>query len=91
MAQLSDRVNIRELSIAERILLAQDIWDSIVAEEESLTLTEFERQELDSRMETYDVALEKRNHVGCRQEESSLWTVSQSILFLRTAEYRIPE
>ena len=59
MAQLSDRVNIRELSIEERILLAQDIWDSIVAEEESLTLTEFERQELDSRMETYDVALER--------------------------------
>ena len=59
MAQVSNRLNIRELSIEERILLAQDIWDSIVAEEESLTLTEFERQELDSRMETYDVALER--------------------------------
>ena len=40
MAQVSNRLNIRELSIEERILLAQDIWDSIVAEEESLTLTE---------------------------------------------------
>ena len=59
MAQVSNRLKIRELSIEERILLAQDIWDSIVAEEESLTLTEFERQELDSRMETYDVALER--------------------------------
>ena len=59
MAQVSNRLNIRELSIEERILLAQDIWDSIVAEEESLTLTEFERQELDRRMETYDVALER--------------------------------
>ena len=59
MAQVSNRLNIRDLSIEERILLAQDIWDSIVAEEESLTLTEFERQELDRRMETYDVALER--------------------------------
>ena len=59
MARASNLLYIRSLSIEERILLAQDIWDSIANEGGSLTLTEFEEQELDNRMETYDVALER--------------------------------
>ena len=59
MARASNLLNIRDLSIEERILLVQDIWDSIADEDESLTLTEFEKRELDNRMETYDVALER--------------------------------
>jgi putative addiction module component (TIGR02574 family) len=49
-AELKD---ILELSVAERIQLVEDIWDSIVAVPESLSLTENERQELDHRLAAY--------------------------------------
>jgi putative addiction module component (TIGR02574 family) len=41
------------MSVAERIQLAEDIWDSIVAKPESLPLTDAQRQELDRRLEMY--------------------------------------
>lgn len=44
---------ISQLSVAERIQLAQDIWDSVWANPESLELTEAQRQELDRRLENY--------------------------------------
>ena len=49
-AELKD---ILELSVAERIQLVEDIWDSIAAVPESLALTEEQRQELDRRLEAY--------------------------------------
>ena len=48
--QLSD---ILELSVAERIQLVEDIWDSIAAVPEALPLTDTQRQELDRRLEAY--------------------------------------
>ena len=45
--------DILEMSIAERIQLVEDIWDSIAAVPESLSLTDTERQELDRRLEAY--------------------------------------
>ena len=53
MTQLSDRLNIEELSIAERIQLVEEVWDSIAAEQESLEITEAQRQELDRRLESF--------------------------------------
>jgi len=44
---------ILQLSVAERIQLAEDIWDSILAVPESLKLTEGQRQELDHRLNSY--------------------------------------
>ena len=44
---------ILELSVAERIQLVEDIWDSIAAVPESISLTDAERQELDRRLEAY--------------------------------------
>lgn len=38
------------LSIAERIILVQDIWDSIAAEQGDLALTESQKAELDRRL-----------------------------------------
>ena len=49
-AELKD---ILEMSVAERIQLVEDIWDSIAAVPESLSLTEAEHQELDRRLEAY--------------------------------------
>jgi putative addiction module component (TIGR02574 family) len=44
---------ILQLSIAERIQLVEDIWDSVAAFPEAIPLTEAQRQELDRRLETY--------------------------------------
>jgi putative addiction module component (TIGR02574 family) len=48
--QLTD---ILQMTIAERIQLAEDIWDSIAAVPEALPLTDAERQELNRRLELY--------------------------------------
>ena len=48
--QFSD---ILQLSVPERIQLVEDIWDSIVAFPEPLSLTEAQKQELDRRLEFY--------------------------------------
>ena len=48
--QLTD---ILQMSVAERIQLAEDIWDSIAAVPEALPLTDAERLELDRRLELY--------------------------------------
>ena len=44
---------ILQLSVAERIQLVEDIWDSIVAMPESLPVTEAQQQELDRRLEAH--------------------------------------
>ncbi len=49
-AQLSD---ILQLSIAERIQLAEDIWDSIATTPDSVPLTDAARQELDRRLASH--------------------------------------
>lgn len=41
------------LSVAERILLVEDIWDSIASVPEAVKLTEAQRQELDARLDAY--------------------------------------
>jgi putative addiction module component (TIGR02574 family) len=40
-----------KLSIAERIQLAEDLWDSVVAESTDIPLTDAQRAELDRRLE----------------------------------------
>lgn len=47
---------IKKLSVAERILLAQDIWDSIAEEQESLSVTDAQRKELDRRIDACRVS-----------------------------------
>ncbi len=57
MTQLLDKLNIRDLSVAERIQLVGEIWDSI-AEEKTPDLTEYEKEVLDERMRTFYVVTE---------------------------------
>jgi putative addiction module component (TIGR02574 family) len=52
MAKFS-MVDILELSPAERIQLASDIWDSLSAVPQSVVLTDAQRDELDRRLEDY--------------------------------------
>jgi putative addiction module component (TIGR02574 family) len=48
--QLSD---ILQLTIAERIQLAEDIWDSVAAFPEAIPLTDAQKEELDRRLQAY--------------------------------------
>lgn len=48
--QVSDLL---ELTTAERIQLAEDIWDSVVAAPEALPLTSAQKKELDRRLASY--------------------------------------
>lgn len=41
------------LSVAERILLVEETWDSIARFPEALELTEAQRRELDARLDAY--------------------------------------
>ena len=41
------------MSVAERIQLVEDIWDSIAAVPEATPLTDEQRQEIDRRLEAY--------------------------------------
>ena len=59
MTQLSDRLNIKELSVVERLQLVGDIWDGIAAEQESLEITEAQRIELKRRLDEYRSSGEK--------------------------------
>jgi putative addiction module component (TIGR02574 family) len=47
------RSDIVSLSVPERILLVEDIWDSIAEVPESLPLTDAQKAELDRRLEAY--------------------------------------
>ncbi len=53
MTNLPTQLNVSELSIPERILLVQDIWDSIVAEQVTVGLSEAQKAELDRRLEEH--------------------------------------
>ena len=51
-------IEINQIGIAERIQLAEDLWDSILSNPESLPVTDSQKQELDYRMESYRQAPE---------------------------------
>jgi putative addiction module component (TIGR02574 family) len=44
---------IDKLSIPERILIVESIWDSILASQESIRVTEEQKAELDKRLDEY--------------------------------------
>jgi putative addiction module component (TIGR02574 family) len=56
---------IDRLSVAQRILLVEEIWDSIAAEAEQLPLTEARKQDLERRLADY----EADRHAGSTWEE----------------------
>jgi putative addiction module component (TIGR02574 family) len=45
--------DVLELSSAERILLVEEIWDSIASVPDSVEVTPAQREELDRRLEAY--------------------------------------
>jgi putative addiction module component (TIGR02574 family) len=46
--------NTGKLSVAERILYVEDIWDSIAADQPALEVTNAQREELDRRLAAHE-------------------------------------
>ena len=53
MEQSLTSPNIKKLSIAERILMVEEIWDSIADDQESVEVTSAQKDELDRRLDAY--------------------------------------
>jgi putative addiction module component (TIGR02574 family) len=53
MSQTLKLLGIDQLSVAQRILLVEDIWDSIAAEAEQVPLSEAQKQDLQRRLSLY--------------------------------------
>ncbi len=51
--QTNKSQEIFSLSISERIQLAEDIWDSIAADQNAVEITEMQKNELDKRLADY--------------------------------------
>ncbi|MFN5513171.1 MAG: addiction module protein [Cyanobacteriota bacterium] len=47
------KLEISQLSINERIQLAEDLWDSILDRQDKITLSDTQKQELERRLENY--------------------------------------
>jgi putative addiction module component (TIGR02574 family) len=45
----------QQLSLEERIKLVEDLWDSIAADQQALRLTVEQKDELDRRLDAYEV------------------------------------
>ena len=52
--RVNDIPQIAELSTSEKILLVEDLWDEISAEESDIPTPESHKQELDARLERYN-------------------------------------
>lgn len=48
-------MEIQLLTVSERIILAEALWDSIVAEDSEIELTEAQKAELDWRLASFDI------------------------------------
>lgn len=53
MSTSMKELGLDRLSVAERILLVEELWDSIAPGPEAFTLTEIHQQDLDRRLEQY--------------------------------------
>lgn len=47
-------LDISKMSVAERIQLAEDLWDSVAAETGDLPLTDAQRAELERRLDDFE-------------------------------------
>ncbi|SPF50198.1 conserved hypothetical protein [Syntrophobacter sp. SbD1] len=56
MEQCLTPSEMKKLSVAERILMVEELWDSIAAEQESLQLTEAQKTELDRRLNSREAS-----------------------------------
>ena len=48
-------MEIQKLTVSERIMLAEALWDSLVEEGADIDLTDEQRKELDLRLSAYEI------------------------------------
>lgn len=48
-------MNIQDLSTSEKILLAEQLWESVREEADAASLTDDQRSELDRRLKAYEL------------------------------------
>jgi putative addiction module component (TIGR02574 family) len=65
MPTTAKSLSIDRLSLAARILLVEEIWDSIAAEAEALDVSQSHKDELDRRLAAYHAD----PHAGSSREE----------------------
>ncbi len=46
-------MKIQELSVSERIILAEKLWDSVIEDNESIELSVKQKEELDRRLQAF--------------------------------------
>ena len=51
--RLTEIPEIKNLSLPEKILFVEDLWDSIAADEDSIPIPESHKSELDKRLKRY--------------------------------------
>jgi len=54
MTKATSSLDFSRLSVAERILLAQQLWDSVHSQAKSLPLTDAQKEELDRRWKAFE-------------------------------------
>ena len=53
---MSKTTKLQELTQSEKIILAEELWDSVAADESLFPLTNDQKAELDSRLASYTVS-----------------------------------
>jgi len=48
-------MNLQELTTSEKILLAEELWDSVASDEQLFPLTEDQKAELGARLASYSI------------------------------------
>ncbi len=51
-----NNINIQQLSQSERILLAEELWDSVAKNQDDLKVTDAQKKILDERMAAYNAS-----------------------------------
>ena len=82
---------IAELSVAERVQLAEDIWDSIAADPASLPITEAQKLELDRRLSTFEAEPSRTQPWSEGSEQAQRAAVTALVEFTPEAEADISE
>ena len=54
-----DNIDIQKLSQSERILLAEELWDSVAENQDVLEVTDAQKKVLNERMATYEASPEE--------------------------------
>ena len=53
MAKSLTKMNIQELSVSDRIRMAEELWDSILDDQASIEVTDAQKQILEQRIKSY--------------------------------------